>query len=66
MINSQPSCMTILCFLQNVKSKMATVSLGTVKKTLPLPSNFVGGYVGFGTGGFYNAQFDNFTISTGS
>lgn len=41
------------------------MSLDKVQVTVPLPSDFVGGYVGFGTGGFYTAQFDEFKISYG-
>lgn len=43
----------------------ATVTLGEIMLRVPLPSNYSGGYVGFGTGGFYPAQFDDFEITYG-
>lgn len=41
------------------------MALDTVKLITPLPQGFTSGYIGFGTGGFYSARFDNFTISSG-
>ena len=39
--------------------------LGRKKIELPLPPQYSGGFVGFGTGGFYPAQFDNFLLKSG-
>ncbi len=44
---------------------MADIELGDVKVTVNLPSGYAGGYIGFGTGGFYPAQFDDFGITEG-
>lgn len=52
----------MLCF----QSETVTVqvdSKNTVSATLP--SSYKGGFIGFGTGGFYPAHFDDFSITKG-
>ena len=55
----------VLLFVQ--QSNVIHVTIGSVVElvmTLPIP--FSGGYVGFGTGGYYQADFDNFKIIDGT
>ena len=55
----------VLLFVQ--QSKVVHVTIGSVVDlVVSLPMTFSGGYVGFGTGGYYPADFDNFKIIDGT
>ncbi len=41
------------------------MTFNDIKVVTPLPMDYSGGAIGFGTMGFVNAQFDNFTIHSG-
>ena len=55
----------VLLFVQ--QSKVVHVTIGSaIELVIPLPMSFSGGYIGFGTGGYYPADFDNFKIIDGT
>ena len=45
---------------------MVNANIDGVEISLPLPKTFSHGFVGFGTAGFYPAQFDDFRIYKGA
>lgn len=50
---------------QGYRDMTAVLTLDRVEISLPLPASYTGGYIGMGTGGFYNARFDDFELSYG-
>ena len=52
----------LFCITQN---DMATIKVEDKQMSLNLPKSYTGGFVGFGTGGFYPANFDNINIYKG-
>lgn len=48
-----------------MQSDKVSVEVGSKQMSINLPSSYKGGFIGFGTGGFYPAHFDNFSILKG-
>ncbi len=44
---------------------LASVQVDSLQLSANLPSEYKGGFIGFGTGGFYSAHFDEFKIIKG-